>query len=175
MPARSLMRRIRIKKKSKRKFRIRRRSAPRRAAASRVRVRKPGRGKPPSKTTRSPRTPSRKRRKIVVRKRRRSVSRPHEAKGAARSRREINVFGSEGYQPVPNPSSRQAKLSSRHLIEINRFLRTGDSESLQQFRGRRIAGIELLTDPKRIREFADADEVRLDGLYRDQRGHGRRR
>jgi hypothetical protein len=85
------------------------------------------------------------------------------------------VFGPEGYQLVANPSPRQAKLSSAHLIAINRFLRTGDMASLKQFQGKRIAGIEVLTDPKRIREFADADLVKLDGLYRDQRGHGRRR
>jgi len=85
------------------------------------------------------------------------------------------VFAAEGYQPVGNASRRQAKLSSRHLIEINRFLRTGDTEQLEKLKGKRIAGIELLTDPKRIREFADADDVRLDGLYRDQRGHGRRK
>jgi hypothetical protein len=168
------MRRIRIKQKSKRKIRIKRRSAARRVTASRVRVRRPGRGKSLPKATRTLRTKPRKSRKIVVRKRRRSVSRSYTAKRAARSNREINVFGAEGYQPVANPSPRQAKLSSRHLIEINRFLRTDDTELLKQFRGRRIAGIELLTDPKRIREFADADEVKLDGLYKDQRGHGRR-
>lgn len=168
------MRRIRIKKKSNRKIRIKRRSAPRRVNASRVRLHKTGRRKSIPKVARNLRTQSRKGRKIVVRKRRRFVSRPYAAKRSPQSKREINVFGAEGYQPVENPSPRQAKLSSRHLIEINRFLRTGDTELLKQFRGRRIAGIELLTDPKRIREFADADEVKLDGLYRDQRGHGRR-
>jgi hypothetical protein len=167
------VRRIRIKKKSKRKIRIKRRSVARRVIISRVH--KAGRKKYLANAARNLRAKPSKGRKIVVRKRRRSVSRPYAAKRAARSRREINVFGAEGYQPVANPSRRQAKLSSRHLIEINRFLRTGDTEPLKQFRGRRIAGIKLLTEPKRIREFADADEVKLDGLYRDQRGHGRRR
>jgi hypothetical protein len=169
------MQRIRTKKKSKRKrIRIKRRSAPRRVNASLVRLRKSGRRKPVPKATGNLRTQSRKGRKIVVRKRPRFVSRPHTVKRRLQSKREINVFGAEGYQSVANPSRRQAKLSSRHLIEISRFLRTGDAEPLKQFRGKRIAGIELLTDPKRIREFADADEVKLDGLYRDQRGHGRR-
>ena len=169
------MRRIRIKKKPKRKIRIKRRGAANRVTASRVRVRKPKRRKSLSKLTRSLRTKPRKGRKLVVRKRQRSVSHRYATKRSQQSKDEINVFGAEGYQPVADPSPKQAKLSSRHLIAINRFLRTGDTEPLKQFRGKRIAGIELLTDPKRIREFADADLVKLDGLYRDQRGHGRRK
>jgi hypothetical protein len=169
------MRRIRIKKKSTRKIRIKRRSAPHRVTASRVRVRKPGRRKSLPKATRNLRTKPRKGRKLIVRKRQRSASRRYAVKRSRQSKSEINVFGAEGYQPVAEASPKQAKLSSQHLIAINRFLRTGDTESLKQFRGKRIAGIELLTDPKRIREFADADLVKLDGLYRDQRGHGRRK
>jgi hypothetical protein len=164
-----------MKKKSKRKIRIKRRSPPRRGTASRVRVRKPGRGKSLSTAARNLRTNLRKGRELVVRKRQRSASRRYAAKRSKQSKREIYVFGAEGYQPVADASPRQAKRSSQHLIAINRFLRTGDTEPLKQFRGKRIAAIELLTDPKRIREFADADLVKLDGLYRDQRGRGRRK
>ena len=67
------------------------------------------------------------------------------------------MFGAEGYEPVTVGSSKQAQLASQHLIAINRFLRTGDTKRLKRFRGKRIGGIELLTDPKRIREFAEAD------------------
>jgi hypothetical protein len=171
------MRRIRIKKKSKRQIRIKRRNTPRRLTASRarVRVRKVARGKSLSKASRSVRTNPRKGRKIVVRKGRRSASSRYAAKRSKQAKREIYVFGAEGYQLVADASPKQAKLSSKHLIEISRFLRTGDTEPLKQFRGKRVAGIEVLTDPKRIREFADADLVKLDGLYRDQRGHGRRK
>jgi hypothetical protein len=168
------MHRIRIKKKSKRKIRIKRRSAPRRKATSRARVRQPGRRKSLSRAVRTSRTQPRKDRKIVLRKRRLPASGRHAAKRSKQSTRAINVFGPEGYELVANPSPRQAKLSSRHLIEINRFLRTGDSEPLKQFRGRRIQRIELLADPKRIREFAEAGLPPLDGLYRDQRGNRRR-
>jgi hypothetical protein len=170
-----LMHRIRIKKKSKRKIRIKRRSAPRRIATSRVGVHKPGRRKSLSKAVRKPRPQSRKGRKIVVRKRRLQVSGRHAAKRTKQSTRDIYVFGPEGYQLVADPSPRQAPLSSAHLIAIHRFLRTRDTTWLRPFQGKRIAGIDLLTEPKRLREFADADLVKLDGLYRDQRGHGGRR
>ena len=160
------MGKLKIRRKPKRKIRI---------TASRVRIRKSKRGKSLSKAARKLPPKPRKARKIVVRKRRSSVLRRYAAKRSKQSKREVNVFGAEGYQPVADASRRQAKLSSKHLIEINRFLRTGDTEPLEQFRGKRIKGIELLADPKRIREFADADLVKLDGLYRDQRGHGRRK
>lgn len=169
------MPRIKIRRKPKRKNRIKRRRAPRRVTASRVRVRKPGRRQSLSKTTRTLRTKPRKSRKFVVRKHRRSASGRYAVKRSEQSKPEINVFGAEGYEPVADASPKQAKLSSQHLIAINRFLRTGDTEPLKQFRGKRIGGIELLTELKRIREFADADLVKLDGLYRDQRGHGRRK
>jgi hypothetical protein len=170
------MHRIRRKKKPKRKIRLKPRSPPRRATGRRVRIRGHKRGTVAPMSSGTLRTePNKRRRIVVVHKRRRSAAGRSAAKRPARSRREINVFATEGYQPVPNPSPRQAKLSSLHLIAVNRFLRTGDTEPLKQFKNRRIAGIELLTDPKRLREFADADLVKLDGLYRDQRGHGRRK
>ena len=92
-----------------------------------------------------------------------------------RIKREIYVFGAEGYEPVTVGTFKQARLASQHLIAINAFLRAGDTKQLKRFSGKRIAGVKLLTDTKRIREFADADLVKLDGLYRDQRGHGRRK
>ena len=169
------MRKLKTRRKPKRKIRVRHPNASRRAAAPRVRIRRSKRAQSLPKDTRNLRTKPRKARRIVVRRRRSSASSRSFAKRIERLKREINVFGAEGYQPVAKASSRQSKLSSRHLIEISRFLRTGDTGPLKKFRGKRIAGIELLTDPKRIREFADADLVKLDGLYRDQRGHGRRR
>src|ERR1700722_5932448 len=100
------MRRIRIKKKSKRKIRIKRRSAPRRVVTSRVRLRKTGRRKSLSKAARNRRTQPRRGRKIVVRKRQRSVSRRYVATRSKRSKDEINVFGTEGYQAVVDPTTR---------------------------------------------------------------------
>lgn len=128
-----------------------------------------------SKATRALHTTPKTVQKFVGRQLRKTPSGRYAPKSSDRLKREIYVFGAEGYQPVADASPRQAKLSSQHLIAINRFLRTGDTKPLKRFRGKRIAGIELLTNPKRIREFADADLVKLDGLYRDQRGHGRRK
>jgi hypothetical protein len=82
----------------------------------------------------------------------------------------LNVLGYDGYVPVSVRSPKQAHLASKHLIAVGRFLRTGDNELLKPFTGKSVGGVELLTDPDRLRELADAGLVRLDNLYRQNRG-----
>jgi hypothetical protein len=90
-------------------------------------------------------------------------------------RRDLNVLGFDGYEPVVVHSSKQARLASEHLIAVGRFLRTGDTDQLKPFAGKRIGGVELLTHPDRLQILADADLVKLDGLYRHNRGQGQRK
>jgi hypothetical protein len=85
-------------------------------------------------------------------------------------RRDLTVLGFEGYVPVVVRSSKHAQLASAHLVAVNRFLRTGDTEWLKPFIGKRVSGVELLTDPDRLQILADADLVKLDALYRQNRG-----
>jgi hypothetical protein len=82
----------------------------------------------------------------------------------------LSVLGFDGYRPVVVRSSKQAHLAAEHLVAVGRFLRTGDTEWLKPFAGRRVGGVELLTDPDRLYELADADLVKLDALYREHRG-----
>ena len=65
-------------------------------------------------------------------------------------RRDLNVLGFDGYEPVATRSWKQAQLAAEHLVAVGRFLRTGDTEWLKPFIGKRVGGIELLTDPDRI-------------------------
>jgi len=95
------------------------------------------------------------------------------AKSGDTFRRDINVLGYDGYVPLSVRSSKQAQLASEHLIATGRFIRTGDTEWLKPFIGKRVGRVELLTDPDRLREFADAGLVKLDALYRQNHG-GRR-
>lgn len=109
--------------------------------------------------------------RIVIGKQlRRDASGRYSATSGDTLRRDINVLSAEGYVPVTVRSSKQPQLASEHLIAVNRFLRTGDTEWLKPFVGKRVGGIELLTDPDRLHEFADADLIKLDSLYRQQRG-----
>lgn len=87
-------------------------------------------------------------------------------------RRDLRVLGYEGYEPAVVRSWKQAQLASAHLSAVNRFLRTGDNNWLKPFFGKRVGGVELLTDPERLQILAEADLVKLDGLYRDNRGAG---
>jgi hypothetical protein len=153
------------RRKTKTNLAVRRRAL---AVISRMRYR----GESLAKASRALHTNPRTVRKLVGKELRRSQSGRYLVTEADRLKREIFVFGHDGYEPVTVHSSKQAQLASEHLIAVNRFLRTGDTEWLKPFRRKRISGVELLTDPNRIHEFAEADLVKLDGLYRDQRGHG---
>ena len=84
-------------------------------------------------------------------------------------RRDLNVLGFDGYVPVVVRSWNQAQLASAHLVASNRFLRTENVEWLKPFIGKRVGGVELLTDPDRLLELANFDLGKLDALYRNQR------
>jgi hypothetical protein len=83
------------------------------------------------------------------------------------------VLGFDGYEPVVTRSSKHAHIAAEHLIAVGRFLRTCDIEWLKPFIGKRVGGVELLTDPARLQILADADLVKLDALYRNNPGGGR--
>jgi hypothetical protein len=164
------MRRIRIRRKPNRKIRIRRNAARDRVLAVLARMR--NRGESLSKAARGAHTSPRTVLKHACRQLKPGTSGQYSATHDDTIRRDLYVFGFNGYMPVTVRSSKQARLASEHLIAVNRFLRTGDTEWLKRFRGKRFGEIELLTDPERIREFAEADLVKLDGLYRNHRGAG---
>jgi hypothetical protein len=109
-------------------------------------------------------------RKLVGKQLKRGSSGRYSATRGDTLRRDLNVLGSDGYVPVVVRSWKQAQLASEHLIAVSRFLRTGDTEWLKPFVGKRVGGVELLTDPDRLSMFADADFVKLDALYREHRG-----
>lgn len=128
------------------------------------------RGESLSKAARLEHTTPRTVRKLVGKQLKRTSSGRYSATSGDTLRRDLNVLGSEGYVPVSVRSSKQAQLASEHLIAVGRFIRTGDTEWLKPFVGKRVAGVELLTDPDRLHELADAGLIKLDALYREHRG-----
>jgi len=129
------------------------------------------RGESFSQAARNERTTIRTARKYVGKQLRRGSSGRYRATRGDTLRRDINVLGYDGYEPVVVHSSKQAHFASQHLIAVARFLRPpGDPELLKPFIGKRVGGVELLTDPDRLQILADADLVKLDGLYRNNRG-----
>lgn len=128
------------------------------------------RGESLSQAARLEHTTPRTVRRIIPKQLKRSGSGHYTAKQRDTLRRELTVLGFDGYVPVVVRSSKQAQLASAHLVAVNRYLRTGDKEWLKPFTGKRVGGVELLTDEDRLQVLADADLVKLDGLYRNQRG-----
>ncbi len=128
------------------------------------------RGESLSEAARNERTTTRTVRKIVGKQLKRGTSGYYSVTPGDTFRRDLNVLGSEGYVAVSVHSSKRAQLASEHLIAVNRFLRTGDSEWLKPFVGKRVGGVELLTDPDRLQVLAGAGLIKLDALYREHRG-----
>jgi hypothetical protein len=108
--------------------------------------------------------------KIVAKQLRRSSSGRYSATSGDTLRRDINVFSWDGYVSVTVRSSKQAQLASEHLIAVERYRRTLDPEWLKPFIGKRVAGVELLTDPDRLQILDDAGLGNLDSFYQQQRG-----
>jgi hypothetical protein len=123
-----------------------------------------------TQAARTERTTPRTVRRIIGKQLKRNASGHYSATSGDTLRRDLNVLGFDGYEPAVVRSWKRAQLAAEHLVAVNRFLRTGDSEWLKPFVGKRVGGVELLTDPQRLREFAEADLLKLDGLYRDNRG-----
>jgi hypothetical protein len=128
------------------------------------------RGEPLSRAARDEHTTARTIQKHVGKYLKRDSSGRYQATRGDTLRRDINVLGFDGYQPVVTRSSKQASLAAEHLVAVGRFLRTGDTDVLKPFVGKRVGGVELLTDPDRLQILADADLVKLDALYRNNRG-----
>jgi len=128
------------------------------------------RGESLSQATRNERTTRRTVRKHIGKQFKRDSSGRYRATRGDTLRRDLSVLGFDGYEPVVTRSSKHAHIAAEHLIAVGRFLRSGDTKWLKPFIGKRIGGVELLTDPERLEVLADADLVKLDALYRDHRG-----
>lgn len=154
---------MKAKSKQRRKSLVRQRAL---AVLARMR----SRGESLSKASRLAHSTARTVHKIVPKQLKREASGRYTATRGDTLRRDLSVLGFDGYEPVVLRSSKQAQLASEHLIGVGRFLRTGDAEWLRPFVGKRVGGVELLTDPDRLQMIADAGLFKLDSLYQQQRG-----
>jgi len=128
------------------------------------------RGESLSRAARLEHTTPRSVRKVVGKQLKRGTSGRYSATRGDTLRRDLSVLGFDGFEPVVVRSSKKAHVASEHLIAVGRFLKTGDTEWLKPFVGKRVGGVELLTDPDRLDVLGDAGLVKLDALYREHRG-----
>jgi hypothetical protein len=93
------------------------------------------------------------------------------AQGADRLPRPMQLLDDKGRRPGVVRGSKAASLLGRYNSALSKFLSGtdrygGDESLLLPFRGKRVGGVELLTDPEKLFELAQAGELSFgDDLY----------
>jgi len=84
---------------------------------------------------------------------------------ADRRRRDMLIPTALGTSPVVVRGSKQASQLGQYMAAVGKYLRTGDSDSLDEFRGKSIGGHLLITDPDTLGSLAQAGALQLDEIY----------
>jgi hypothetical protein len=82
-----------------------------------------------------------------------------------RSYQRMSVLSTEGLRDVDTRGSRTRSLIAGHWNALNRFAATGDVAVLRPFEGKRVAGVELATDPDQVEEYLRRGELDIDDIY----------
>lgn len=82
-----------------------------------------------------------------------------------RRRRDMLIPTALGTSPVVVRGSKEATQLGRYMAAVGKYLRTGDSDSLDEFRGKSIGGHFLITDPDTLGSLAQAGALQLDEIY----------
>lgn len=82
--------------------------------------------------------------------------------------RYLQIPGEKGPRDITTRNSKQASEVAQYKAAINRLLR-GDRNALAKWRGKKIAGIELITDPTILVDQAHK-EILPYSLYRSLAG-----
>lgn len=84
---------------------------------------------------------------------------------ADRRRRDMLVPTSSGATPVVVHGSMAASQLGRYMSAVGKFLRSGNTDALDEFAGQSIAGHFLITDPEQLSSLAQAGALQLDQIY----------
>ena len=89
---------------------------------------------------------------------------------ADRKPRQLNLLAPKGRRPGVVRGSKAASLLGKYNAALSKFFSAnpnfaGDESLLEPFRGKRVAGVELLTDTQTLVELAEAGELSFDDLY----------
>jgi hypothetical protein len=79
--------------------------------------------------------------------------------------RRVHVIGPDGERWIDTRGSRVASTVGEYWNAVRHYLTTGDEAPLEPFRGVRVGGVELQTDPDAIDELARRGEVSFEDLY----------
>ena len=75
----------------------------------------------------------------------------------------------DGPKEIAVRGSKDATDLARYLSAVNQFLR-GDRHALDEFSGRQISGIDLITDGRILEALAEDEDFHIDSLYRSLSG-----
>jgi hypothetical protein len=84
--------------------------------------------------------------------------------------RVMNVLSTDGHVTAVVRGSRGASLVAEHANATQRYLATGDIKVLAPFKGKRVAGLTLETNPDRIEAFALSGELDFEDIYDEPTG-----
>jgi hypothetical protein len=82
--------------------------------------------------------------------------------------RYLQLPGANGPVAITTRGSREASEAARYKAAVNRFL-AGDAKALAPWRGKKIAGVNLITDRETLKSLAHRDLLPY-GLYRSFSG-----
>ena len=82
-----------------------------------------------------------------------------------RRRRSMLIPTLGGVAPVIVSGSMQASQLGRYMSAVGNYLRTGDTDALEEFEGQSIAGHRLITDPDTLSSLAQAGSLQLEDIY----------
>lgn len=79
--------------------------------------------------------------------------------------RHITLPGPYGPIIVRARESREAQLASAYLNAVAKWARTGKTNALASFHGKKVGGFELVTAGRTLEPLRDAGLIQLDSLY----------
>jgi hypothetical protein len=79
--------------------------------------------------------------------------------------RAMRLPTARGISPVVVHGSNKASLLGRYMSAVGHYLRTGDTNGLNEFEGQSISGHRLITDPETLSSLAQAGALTLDEIY----------
>ena len=100
-----------------------------------------------------------------ARKRTLAVEGRTQPRKADRRRRNMLIPTKSGVAPVAIRGSAQASRLGRYMASVSNYLRTGDTDALDEFEGQSIVGHPLITDPDTLNSLAQAGALQLDAIY----------
>jgi hypothetical protein len=86
---------------------------------------------------------------------------------ADRRRRNMLIPTLRGTEPIAIRGSEEASRLGRYMSAVGQYLKTGNTDALQEFHGQSIGSGHrpLITDPTTLNQLAESGSIQLDSIY----------